>query len=224
MTFDSFTLAASTAVLADEPRARDHANVVEFRMDLADDPLTQLANYDGNLPVLATNRASWEGGEATGDESRLNALETAVEYDAVAAIDLELECLLSGEGNRVIEHARKHGSAVVASIHDFEETPGGKRMRELLEQATDYADVGKLAVTADSRSDVLDLLSVTNRLTERGRTVATMAMGEIGRHSRAVAPIYGSKIGYAPLDSADATAPGQYDLVTLSRLVRELQR
>ncbi|WP_435151741.1 type I 3-dehydroquinate dehydratase [Haladaptatus sp. DFWS20] len=223
MEFDSFSLAASTAVLGDEPRASDHADIVEFRMDLATDPLDQLASYNGKLPILATNRASWEGGEATGDEARLDALETAAEHDAVAAIDLELESLLSGDGRRVADHAREHDTTVLASIHDFEETPSEKRMRELLEQATDHADVGKMAVTANSRFDVLDLLSATNRLTEDGRRVATIAMGEVGRHSRAVAPIYGSKIGYAPLDSADATAPGQYELATLSRLVRELR-
>jgi 3-dehydroquinate dehydratase-1 len=49
-----------------------------------------------------------------------------------------------------------------------------------------------------------------------------MSMGEVGRHSRAVAPVYGSKIGYAPVDPADATAPGQYDLATLRRLVTTL--
>ena len=53
-------------------------------------------------------------------------------------------------------------------------------------------------------------------------TVATMAMGEPGRHSRAVAPLYGSKIGYAPVHPADATAPGQYDLATLRQLVEQL--
>jgi len=83
--------------------------------------------------------------------------------------------------------------------------------------------VGKLAVTAESRSDVLDLLAVTHEFDAAGERVATMAMGAPGRHSRAVAPLYGSKIGYAPLDPADATAPGQYDLQTLSRLVKYLK-
>jgi 3-dehydroquinate dehydratase-1 len=49
-----------------------------------------------------------------------------------------------------------------------------------------------------------------------------MAMGEAGRHTRAVAPLYGSKIGYAPVDPADATAPGQYDLPTLAALIERL--
>ncbi|WP_227355518.1 type I 3-dehydroquinate dehydratase [Haladaptatus salinisoli] len=221
MEFDTFALAASTADLGAEPRARDHADLVEFRMDLADDPLDSLSAYDGDLPVLATNRAAWEGGEATGDE-RLDALAAAAERDAVVAIDVELESLFRERGAAVAERARANDAAVVASVHDFDTTPPREKLRELLEDATDRADVGKLAVTARTRSDVLDLLAVTDDLTERGRRVATVAMGEVGKHSRAVAPLYGSKIGYAPLDSADATAPGQYDLTTLSRLVRDL--
>ncbi|WP_433625290.1 type I 3-dehydroquinate dehydratase [Halomicrococcus sp. NG-SE-24] len=223
MEFDSFTLAASTADLDAEPRARDRADLVEFRMDLAAAPLDALDDYDGDLPVLATNRAEWEGGAAgDDDDERLDALAAAAERDAVAAVDVELESL-PGAGDRVAERARAHDAAVVASVHDFEATPDRERMRELLVDATDRADVGKLAVTAESRSDVLDLLSVTDALDAEGRAVATMAMGEAGRHSRAVAPLYGSRIGYAPVDAADATAPGQYDLATLSRLVSELR-
>ena len=66
------------------------------------------------------------------------------------------------------------------------------------------------------------MLSVTHELTEEGLSIATMAMGEAGRHTRAVAPVYGSKIGYAPVDSKKVTAPGQYDLETLRGLVDEL--
>jgi 3-dehydroquinate dehydratase-1 len=47
-------------------------------------------------------------------------------------------------------------------------------------------------------------------------------MGEPGRHTRAIAPVYGSRIGYAPLDPADATAPGQFDLATLADLLDAL--
>jgi 3-dehydroquinate dehydratase-1 len=47
-------------------------------------------------------------------------------------------------------------------------------------------------------------------------------MGEAGRHTRAVAPAYGSCVGYAPVDPDRATAPGQYDLATLADLVPRL--
>jgi 3-dehydroquinate dehydratase-1 len=64
MEFDSLILAAATADLSDEPAARPHADAVEFRMDLADAPLAALDDYDGDLPILATNRDPAEGGEA----------------------------------------------------------------------------------------------------------------------------------------------------------------
>ncbi|ELY78053.1 type I 3-dehydroquinate dehydratase [Natrinema gari] len=219
--FDSFVLAASTAALADEPAAREHADAIEFRMDLADEPLAALEAYDGELPILATNRAEWEGGEAPA-KGRLEALAEATAVDAVAAIDLELESILDGAAAAVLETARDRGVSIVASTHDFEGTPSRDAMVQTLTEASTYADVAKLAVTAESTADTLALLSATEQVTARGEPVATMAMGDAGRHTRAVAPVYGSKIGYAPVDPADATAPGQYDLETLAGLVTRL--
>jgi 3-dehydroquinate dehydratase-1 len=245
MNFEEFVLAASVTDLADEPAAREHADAVEFRMDLADDPLAALRNYDGELPVIATNRAAWEGGEAADDEDRLSKLAEAAELACVEAVDVELESLRAGAGERAVgnerasasrgasdhesagervaERARENGTTVVASVHDFERTPPQSDLRDLLADATERADVGKLAVTAEERGDVLDLLAVTHEFAAAGERVATMAMGAPGRHSRAVAPLYGSRIGYAPVESENATAPGQYDLATLRELVQSLK-
>jgi len=67
------------------------------------------------------------------------------------------------------------------------------------------------------------MLGATSELTAWDERVATMCMGAAGRHFRAVAPLYGSNIGYAPVDPADATVPGQHDLATLRTLVEQLQ-
>lgn len=222
MNFDSFVLAAATATLEDEPAAREHADAVEYRMDLADDPLSRLCEYDGELPIIATNRAVWEGGKAP-ERGRLDALATAAELPAVEAIDIELESIDTRRGQEVAVSARENDTSVIVSVHDFERTPSAADLRNLLDRTSSKGDVGKLAVTAQESADVLALLRATEELTTRGRTVATMAMGEPGRHSRAVAPLYGSSIGYAPVDPADATAPGQYDLSTLRELVTQLR-
>ncbi|MFC7215397.1 type I 3-dehydroquinate dehydratase [Saliphagus sp. GCM10025334] len=222
LAFETFTLAASTVDLSEEPAARGRADCLEFRMDLADAPVAALESYDGELPVLATNRAAWEGGEAD-DEGRLEALAEATAVDAVGAIDVELESILAGEADDLLEVARERGVAVVASTHDFEGTPPRSELVRTLTEAGKYADVAKLAVTAETNADALALLSATEQLTAHGDSVATMAMGEVGRHTRAVAPVYGSNIGYAPVDPERATAPGQYDLETLSRLVAALE-
>lgn len=221
MHFDEFVLAASTAALADEPAAREHADAVEFRLDLADHGLRGLEAYSGRLPLIVTNRVFWEGGEAPDDQERIDRLLTAVEVDSVRAVDVELEAV--DACRPVIEHAREHDVAVIVSTHDFEQTPGREELESTLERACTLGDVGKLAVTAESPEDVLALLAATRARTVAGDTVATMAMGEAGRHSRAVAPLYGSRIGYAPVDPTDATAPGQFELATLRTLVSTLR-
>jgi len=222
MGFEEFVLAAVTADLSVEPAAREHADAVEFRLDLADDGRARLDAYDGDLPLLVTNRVEWEGGEAADEPARIEALERAVEHPAVEAVDVELAAVRTGD-YALLDHARAHDIAVVVSVHDFEETPERGTLSALLTEAAELGDVGKLAVTAETRGDVLALLSATHEATAAGERVATMAMGEAGRHSRAVAPLYGSRIGYAPVDPEDATAPGQYDLATLRDLVDSLE-
>jgi len=226
MDFESFTLLAATDDLGVEPAARVDADGLELRMDFADEPLAQLDAYDGDLPILVTNRPTWEGGEAGDTAGRLDALETALEHDAVTAVDLELAAL-EGAGDhdagRVADAARDRGASVVVSTHNFESTPDREAIVSRLERACAHGDVGKMASTAHSPDDVLAMLGATRELTAEGEQVATMCMGAAGRHSRAVAPVYGSRIGYAPVDPADATAPGQYDLATLRTLVGQLQ-
>lgn len=221
MEFGSFVLAAALSNLDEEQAAREHADAVEFRLDLAEEPLAQLADYGGELPIIATNRVEWEGGEAADTPERLETLSVAAEHPMVEMVDIELSAI-AADGPVPIDHVREYGATVIVSVHDFEETPAVAEMKRLLSQAGEYGEVAKLAVTAESSEDVLKLLSVTHSCTESGQRVATMAMGEAGRHSRAVAPVYGSKIGYAPVDPAEATAPGQYDLATLRTLVDQL--
>lgn len=221
MDFTSFVIAASTADLAEAPAAREHADAIEFRMDLADDSTDQLAAYDGDLPLIVTNRAEWEGGQAA-DEGRLDALTEAATHGMVGAVDIELRSLHEPEGEEAAAAVREAGAVVVASVHDFEGTPAEHDLEQLLTTAAEAGDVGKLAVTATDRSDALALLNATHEATQRGHTVATMAMGEAGRHTRAVAPLYGSRIGYAPVEPGKATAPGQYDLASLADLVDQL--
>jgi len=227
--FDEFVLTASTADLTEEPQAREHADAVEFRMDLAVDPLEQLDDYGGALPLLVTNRAAWEGGEA-GSLDRFDALSSAVVHESVAAVDIELASLRGNapEGEEphataLRDTAREEGVDIVVSVHDFESTPEPGALVDLLADAAGEGDVGKLATTAATRDDALAMIEATHEATAAGHRVATMCMGEAGRHTRAVTPVYGSRIGYAPVDPANATAPGQYPLATLRRLVDGLR-
>jgi 3-dehydroquinate dehydratase-1 len=222
LSFEEFVLAASTADLTEEPAAREHADAVEYRMDLAADGFDGLAAYDGTLPLIVTDRVEYEGGDSADSAERTDRLVRAVDVPAVGAVDVELAAV--EQCQPVIEAAAGTDVSIIVSAHDFEETPERSALAATLDSACEHGDIGKLAVTAQSRADVLDLLSVTHDQTAAGRTVATMAMGEVGRHSRAVAPLYGSRIGYAPVDPAAATAPGQYHLERLRSVIDALEK
>jgi 3-dehydroquinate dehydratase-1 len=221
--FESFRLSASTATLDAEPQAREHADILEFRMDLADDPLAELQAYDGELDILVTNRPEWEGGNREESPERQTELLEALSVPAVGAVDLELRTLKYPDKLTdmapVLDEAREQDLPIIVSVHDFDRAPSRETLRSFAHQGCQYGTMAKLAVTPETPDDALDLLQATHDLTREGRTVATIGMGELGSHTRAVAPLYGSKLGYAPLNPADATAPGQFDLETLSSLL-----
>lgn len=221
ISFDSFVLAASTPDLSEAVAASEHADAVEYRIDLSSEGLDGLSGYEGP-PLIVTNRLDAEGGSAPPGATRRERLVRAASHPAVVAIDIELATVRAGDATGVLEAAREHDTRVIVSVHSFETTLSRPRLESLLEAAAAHGDVAKLATYAEDPSDVLDLLAATQATTAAGHRVATMAMGEIGRHSRAVAPLYGSRIGYAPLAAADATAPGQYDLATLRALIEDL--
>lgn len=221
LTFEDFHLAAVVTDLA-RAEAADRADAVEFRMDRATAPLEQLKAYEGNQPIIATNRAQWEGGDAD-DHNRLRTLLSASRYPAVSAIDVELKSVNAGAAGELRAVAAANDVSVIVSWHDFDHKPDRPTLKARLRRAGTWGDVGKLAVTATSPDDVLDLLAVTRTCTREGIRVATMSMGAPGRHSRVIAPLYGSKIGYAPLVPEEATAPGQYPLEQMASLIDQLR-
>ena len=219
MDFGSFVLAVSTDRLSDRviEATRRYADAIEFRLDRATTPQETLTAYDGDLPLIATNRSETEGGKAADTPERIRLLEAAAEHPAVEAIDIELATLDAGARPTVPREV-----ATIASVHDFDKTPPKETLETRLRAAAEAGTVGKLAVRAKRPRDVLRLLSVTDSVAGDEATVATMAMGPVGQHSRLIAPIYGSRIGYAPPTAAEATAPGQLDVETFATLRREL--
>ncbi|SEH57528.1 3-dehydroquinate dehydratase [Halopenitus malekzadehii] len=217
MTLDEFALAATTSDLSREADARDVADLVEFRMDKATDPIDQLAAYDGELPILATNRNRWFGGTAD-DDGRLDTLVAASRFDDVALVDLELE---TARGTSwIVDDLRANDVDVVVSHHDFESTPDEEVLAAIVAECAEYGDVAKVATFPSDLSDTLTVLEVVRAATAAGRSVAGIAMGELGSHVRVIAHVYGSKLGYAPLVDDDADyAPGQIPLRQLAALI-----
>ncbi|ERG99608.1 MAG: 3-dehydroquinate dehydratase [Haloquadratum sp. J07HQX50] len=224
-TLDQFNIAAATATLPTETHATlQAADIIEFRMDLAEDPLEEVRAYSGPHPLIVTNRPDWEGGKCTDTESdRLDSLTSASRHSAVRMVDLELETLATTRGEEAMKRIRSNDVDIIASVHDFEDTPPLSVLEKKLYQAASHGTVAKLATMANTTADGMRLLQATHQASGWGTHIATMAMGAAGKHTRVVAPLYGSKIGYAPADPTEATAPGQLtieELDTVLNLVR----
>ncbi|MFC7205324.1 type I 3-dehydroquinate dehydratase [Haloferax namakaokahaiae] len=220
MNLDGFVLAATTNDLTREPQVRDVADVLEFRMDKAEDPITQLSEYDGELSIIATNRAHWFGGQAL-DTGRLDRLFTASEFDAVEMVDIELETARGSQW--VIPEFRDNGVEIIISFHAFEDTPDKETLDAIFEQCARYGDIAKVATYAENNADALRMLQSVHTSTSKGIDVAGISMGELGSHTRVVAPLYGSKIGYAPLKSDKSEyAPGQIPIHDLESMIKTL--
>lgn len=188
------------------------ADILELRIDLLEDdarPVLLEIKKTG-LPVIITNRMKQEGGAWTGcEDERIRTLISLLpEADAV---DIEL---CAKDRNLVVNKAREAGKTIIISKHDFQKTPDTNIMRRIISDSIDAgADIAKLAVMPESFDDVLRLLDVT---LHAKAVVCTIAMGEKGRHSRIIAPVYGSVMTYGYVEKA--TAPGQLRVDELRRV------
>lgn len=100
---------------------------------------------------------------------------------------------------------------LVLSYHNFEETPSN--YMEIISELTALSPaVVKIAVMANTKQDVLDVMNYTRGFktlnSEQG--FATVAMGDLGKLTRIAGMITGSCWTFAHLD--EASAPGQMSL------------
>ena len=81
----------------------------------------------------------------------------------------------------------------IVSYHDFAGTPDLMAYVHTGRDLKTGAPIAKIAVAPKCLRDCLDLLGL---LLEADMPLCIIAMGEIGRHIRAVAPLYGSALTY----------------------------
>ena len=85
------------------------------------------------------------------------------------------------------------------------------------------ADIAKLAVMPQSMKNVMDLLRVTLDFGGAGRAICTIAMGDLGKHTRVIAPFYGSVLTYASVENTILTPPGQLPVDKLKKIMEQLE-
>lgn len=237
-TLDLKKKTAVVAVILENPletskkAAEMGADILEIRLDLlgirhpeiAAETIMKVKSETG-LPVIITNRSHIEGGRWEGKEAERIGLITKLLSlkGGPDAVDIELSAD-KDERDRAVRAAKKHGKTVIISSHDFSKTPSFQEMKATLEEAFFAgADIVKLAVMPHSMRNVMDLLRVTLDVGEAGRAICTIAMGKLGKHTRVIAPFYGSVLTYAPVESTVSAAPGQLPVDELKKIMELLE-
>ncbi|NPE27551.1 type I 3-dehydroquinate dehydratase [Methanococcoides sp. SA1] len=227
--FDLEKKAAIVAAIGNEPlqqskTAAEHgADILEIRFDLleitgskeAADILRMVKDMT-SLPCIATNRLQTQGGNWEGtEESRITLFEDIMHLTDAVDIELETDEHLR---DRIVKKAKEEKKTVIISSHDFERTPDKDTLKSILDNSHNAgADIAKLAVMPENMQDVLDLLEVTLKVDD----VCTISMGKLGKHTRIIAPLYGSKLTYASV--SDAVAPGQLKVEDLKKAMEMME-
>lgn len=198
-------------------------DVVEIRLDGMKDPRIEQCVSIIPRPVLVTNRPTWEGGQyARGEQDRIDLLCQAIQSGA-QYVDIELRTDVDLR-EQVQKVARKHGTRVIMSSHDFQGTPSLAVLLETLRQmAASGADIGKIVTTATTADEAVRILSLQQEAMASHFPLSAFAMGTAGKISRLATLYLGGFMTYAALTADQATAPGQLSVHDLHALIALLE-
>lgn len=176
-------------------------------------------------PLLFTFRSAKEGGEqalSVADYIALN--RAAVDSGLVDMIDLEL---FTGDEQvkATVEHAHAKQVLVIMSNHDFHKTPAAEEIIQRLRKMQELgADIPKIALMPQNKTDVLTLLSATLEMQEHyaDRPIITMSMAKTGVISRLAGEVFGSAATFGAVKKS--SAPGQISVSDLRSVLTILHQ
>ena len=204
--YDSVLEAAKNSIKAG-------ADLIELRINAMDHPNPdEVSNIikDIKYPLIATNRMKEEGGLFNGSEAeRTDILLAAAKHADMVDIELQTD---EDYLNKII----KASKSTIISYHNFEKTPSAEILLKVVSEERKRGDIAKFAVMPKNISDTLIVLDV---LSQVEKTIG-ISMGEMGRYTRVVAPLFGSPITFASYDNI--SAPGQLDINTTKNFLDKI--
>lgn len=184
--------------------------------------LRKIRTLIGDMPLLITFRTEKEGGELEADPDTYQRIcSDAICSGYIDLIDVELSA-----GDRIaralLEEAHDAGVKVIASSHDFDRTPDKSEIiRRLLKMEELGADILKIAVMPQNKSDVAVLLSASVEASARtNRPLIAISMGQLGIISRIACESFGSSVTFAA--ASQISAPGQPAAAELRDMILKL--
>ena len=207
------------------------AEMIEWRVDAFEEVnsidvvksvLTEIKQVINNTVFLFTFRSKKQGGLLELENEILYQLRRiAAESKVVDFIDVEY--FEVDQVDSEIRELQNMGVKIIASHHNFNETPSREKITLLLEQMRDgKADIVKIALMPKSTEDVLCLLKVTNAFHKKypNQLLITMSMGKLGMISRISGEVFGSCVTFGA--GKISSAPGQIPMLELQEILNTI--
>jgi 3-dehydroquinate dehydratase-1 len=215
------------AELLDNMEATTDFDIVEWRADhFIGAERADLKAVTGKLkqPLLFTYRTQSEGGCGNDDIETYVALnQQAIDTGNTAVIDLEYRTL-GGSFRDLADYAGAKGVKVIASYHNFKQTPLTDDLIDLFKLLQTAGDMAKIAVTPNDTKDVLILCEALCKFRENfaEKPVIGISMSKKGIVSRIAAEFFGSDAVYAAAHTP--LAPGQISALEMRDILNTLHR
>lgn len=182
---------------------QEQCSLAELRLDYFNDyTLDDLKDLqkDFSLPLILTLRSKSQGGLYDGiDEERLLQIEKLASLKP-AYIDVEYNSSKAFVSKLKTDYPE---TKIILSYHDFHGMPNLESILAQMKQCP--ADIYKMAVMLNSSCEALRLL----QFMKEHQNVLAMGMGEYGKVTRVLSPIFGGAFVYCSIDDTLITAPGQ---------------
>jgi len=189
-------------------KAENHrADLIEVRLDnfKEHDKLSDIAGCS-KMPLIATSHSVKCHGKFRGSETERKQILLKAAGNGFEYVDIELS---ASELESIVNDVHGMGAKCIVSFHDFNQTPSLPQMKEVLrKEIASGADVCKVVTTAKSVEDNLTVLSFVSEACKSAKTVC-FSMGELGKISRFLSPLFGGFFTFASLEKGGETASGQ---------------
>jgi len=193
-----------------EKAEQAQADFVEVRLDCIEisRKLSDLS-ASTKIPLIAANKLQSEKGFFAGTEierqqTLLNAAKNNFEY-----IDVDLS---SPKHKETISQLKLLGAKPIVSYHKFDGALNVSAMENVLNEGiSSGAIICKIVTTAKQVEDNLPVLSFVSFASSKAKLVC-FCMGEHGKISRLLSPVFGAFFTFASLEQGSETAVGQISI------------
>jgi 3-dehydroquinate dehydratase-1 len=203
-----------------EKAEAQNADLIEVRLDSLKtvDNLKDIT-HNSKMPLIATNKSTKNHGKYSGSEEDRQRILKDAARNGFQYVDVDLS---TPNMKQLINHLRKVGAKPIVSFHDFNQTPALSKLTNIFRQETAAgADICKIVTTANHVEDNLTILKFISKASKNAKIVC-FAMGELGKPSRLLSPIFGAFFTFASINEEKKTANGQLTLQEMRRAYEAL--